>query len=216
MRLEEAIDKAWTSLRNRVESKRDLDFNHEFTLQFHLAWEVARLFNFSDSLNIRFEVPCGKDVDGETIRLDLLLWTDPEAKVAVELKSPVRSETGKNSAMTQFRMRFYKDIHRLNHLVTVRYSGIRLGVLLAVVNEKGYVVERFQRVNREYRTYHGTVLAPGTRIPPTTGSNGYPHELVMPNHDIRWSWTCQQRSGDVELCEGMRHYWLQPVFVREV
>ena len=137
MRLEEAIDKAWASLRERVESKQNLDFDHEFTLQFHLAWEVARIFNFSDSLNVRFEIPCGKDADGEMIRLDLLLWTDPEAKVAVELKSPMRSEAGKNSAMTQFRMRFYRDIHRLNHLVTVRHSGIRLGVLLAVVNEKG-------------------------------------------------------------------------------
>lgn len=148
-KLEEVIDKAWASIRDRVESKRDLDFDHEFTLQFHLAWEVARLFSFSDSLNVRFEFPCGKDTDGETIRLDLLLWTDPEAKVAVELKAPVRSETGKNSAMTQFRMRFYRDIHRLRHLVTSRHSGIRLGVLLAVVNERGYVVERFQRVNRE-------------------------------------------------------------------
>lgn len=118
--------------------------------------------------------------------------------------------------MTQFRMRFYRDIHRLRHLVTSRHSGIRLGVLLAVVNEKGYVVERFQRVNREYRTYHGTVVAPGTRIPATRGSNGYPHELVMPNHEFRWRWTCQQRGGVVELCEGMRHYWLEPVFVRDV
>lgn len=216
VKLEEAIDKAWAHLRDRVESKRDLDFDHEFTLQFHFAWEVARLFNFSDSLKVRFEVPCGKDSDGETIRLDLLLWTDPESRVAVELKAPVRSETGKNSAMTQFRMRFYRDIHRLRHLVATRHTGIRLGVLLAAVNEKGYVVECYQRVNREYRTYHGTVLAPGTRIPATTGTNGYPHELLMPSHEIRWSWTCEQRGGEVELCQGMRHYWLEPIFVREV
>lgn len=216
VKLEEAIDKAWAHLRDRVESKRDLDFDHEFTLQFHFAWEVARLFNFSDSLKVRFEVPCGKDSDGETIRLDLLLWTDPESRVAVELKAPVRSETGKNSAMTQFRMRFYRDIHRLRHLVATRHTGIRLGVLLAAVNEKGYVVECYQRVNREYRTYHGTVLAPGTRIPATTGTNGYPHELLMPSHEIRWSWTCEQRGGEVEPCQGMRHYWLEPIFVREV
>ena len=216
VKLEEAIDKAWANLRDRVESKRDLDFDHEFTLQFHFAWEVARLFNFSDSLKVRFEVPCGKDLDGETIRLDLLLWTDSQSKVAVELKAPVRSETGKNSAMTQFRMRFYRDIHRLRHLVATHHTGIRLGVLLAAVNEKGYVVERYQRVNREYRTYHGTVLAPGTRIPATTGTNGYSHELLMPGHEICWRWTCEQRGGEVELCQGMRHYWLEPVFVRGV
>lgn len=61
VKLEEAIANAWANLRDRVESKRDLDFDHEFTLQFHFAWEVARLFNFSDSLKVRFEVLCGKD-----------------------------------------------------------------------------------------------------------------------------------------------------------
>src|SRR5262245_44352605 len=216
MGLDEAIGKAWANLRDRVETKRDLDFDHEFTLQFHFAWEVARLFSFSDSLNVRFEVPCGRDSDGETIRLDLLNWTEPESKVGVELNAPVRSETGMNSAMTQFRMRFCRDIHRLRHLVGARHSGICLGVFLAAVNEKGYVVERNQRVNRDYRTYHGTVLAPGTRIPPTTGTNGHPYELLMPGHEIRWSWTCQPSVGDVELCEGMRHYWLDPIYVRAV
>jgi hypothetical protein len=38
----------------------------------------------------------------------------------------------------------------------------------------------------------------------------------MPGHEIRWNWTCQQHGGEVELAEGMRHYWLEPVFVREV
>ncbi|MCI1278397.1 MAG: hypothetical protein LKG23_05370 [Nitrospira sp.] len=216
MKLEEAIDKAWANLRERVEFKCDLNFDHEFTLQFHLAWEVARLFNFSDSLNVRFEVPCGKDADGETIRLDLLLWTDTESKVAVELKAPMRSDTGKGSAMTQSRMRFYRDIHRLRHLVATHHVGVRLGMFLAVVNEKGYVVERNQHVNRDYRTYHGTVLAPGVRIAATTGTNGYPHELLMPGHEIRWTWTCEQRGGEVQLCDGMRYYWLEPVFVRAV
>jgi hypothetical protein len=216
VRLEEAINKAWANLRNRVEPKRDLDFDHEFTLQFHIAWELARLFNFSDRLKVRFEVPCGKDSDGETLRLDLLLWTDSESNVAVELKAPVRSEMGKNSAMTQFRMRFYRDTHRLRHLVATRHTGIRLGVFLAAVNEKGYGGERYQRVNRQYRTYHGTVQAAGTRIPATTRTNGYPHELLMPGHEIRWSCTCEQRGGEVERCEGMRHYWLEPVFVQKV
>src|SRR5262245_5449923 len=99
MSLEETINKAWAALRDKVETRRELDFDHEFTLQFHFAWEVARLFGFSDSLKVRFEVPCGRDADGETIRLDLLLWTDPASKVAVELKAPVRSENGMNSAM---------------------------------------------------------------------------------------------------------------------
>lgn len=100
MTVVEAVTGAWRDLQRVVEEGPDIPFDHEFTFQFHLAWGVARLFGFSPGLNVRFEVPCGKDADGETIRLDLLLWSEPEAKVAVELKAPLRSEDGKNSAMS--------------------------------------------------------------------------------------------------------------------
>ncbi len=213
--LVEAITSGWQELQRQVEAGPDIPYDHEFTFQFHLAWAVTRLLNFSDRLNVRFEVPCGKDNNGETIRLDLLLWTDPAAKVAVELKAPLRSEDGKNSAMTQFRMRFYRDIHRLRDLVESHHLGIREGVFLAVVNEKGYVVERNQRVNREYRTYHGVHVDPSTVIPATDGPNGYPHEMRMPPHEIVWNWDCQKLAGDVSLLPGMRHFWLQPIVVRE-
>lgn len=81
-------------------------------LRVPFAWEIARRLNFSDSLKVRFEVPLGKDSDGEPIRLDLLRWTDFESKVALERKAPARSGAGKNSAMTEFRMRFYRDNRR--------------------------------------------------------------------------------------------------------
>src|SRR5438105_5298705 len=128
MTLLEAIMSGWQELRRQVEAAPDIPFDHEFTFQFHLAWAVARLLGFSQDLKIRFEVPCGKDTDGETIRLDLLLWTNTTEKIAIELKAPLRSEDGKNSAMTQFRMRFYRDIHRLRHLVESHHRGIRTGV----------------------------------------------------------------------------------------
>ncbi len=44
---ETAIRDAWYAVRDRIEVKQDLDFAHEHTLQFHLAWEVARLTGFS-------------------------------------------------------------------------------------------------------------------------------------------------------------------------
>jgi len=208
-----AIMDAWESLCARVETRRDLDFDHEFTLQFHLAWEIARIFSFSDELNIRFEVPCGRDPNGEVIRLDLLMWTNPEDKVAVELKAPVRSESGMNSAMTQFRMLFYRDLNRLRHLTESRINGITLGCFLAVVNEKGYLLERRQRVNLPYRTYHGVRVPPGTVIPAVPGANGYPYEMKMPLHEISWKWKCESLGVDVQLMKGMRHYWLNPIFI---
>lgn len=196
-----------------MEVLRDLDFDHEFTVQFHLAWEVARILAFPENLGVRFEVPCGRDEDGEMIRLDLLLWTDPKEKVAVELKAPLRSETGMNSAMTQFRMRFYRDIHRLHHLVESRTFDIVAGYFVAVVNEKGYIIERGQRLNRAYRTYHGTILPASYIVPPEAGPNGYGFPLKMPAHEIRWEWLCVAENGDISLARGMRHFWLTPIFV---
>ena len=213
MTLTEAIPLAWARLRNRVEVARDLDFDHEFTLQFHLAWEVARLLGFPSNLGVRFEVPCGADADGETIRLDLLLWTDPKAKVAVELKAPVRSETGMNSPTTQFRMRFYRDLHRLRHLIESRTRDIVSGYFVAVVNEKGYIVERGQRVNLAYRTYHGTVLPASHVVPADPGPNGYKFALKMPPHEIRWEWLCEGSGGNISPPRDMRHFWLTPIFV---
>lgn len=208
-----AIVDAWQRLCNRVETQRNLDFDHEFTLQFHLAWEVARSFSFSDELNVRFEVPCGRDTNGEVIRLDLLFWTNPEAKVAVELKAPIRSVSGMNSAMTQFRMRFYRDLDRLRHLTESKTNGITLGCFLAVVNEKGYLLERAQRVNLPYRTYHGVCIPAGVVIPSVPGPNGYPYELRMPPHQVSWKWMCETIEADVRQVNGMRYFWLHPIFV---
>jgi len=214
MTLLDAVPIAWHAVQQLVERTDGLRFDHEFTLQFHFAWEVARVFGFSDELSVRFEVPCGKDVNGETIRLDLLLWTDPNAKVAVELKAPLRSDSGMNSAMTQFRMRFYRDIHRLRHLVESHHDGIAAGVFVAVVNERGYVMESRQLVNAAYRTYHGTRIAPAMTIPPAPLPNGYPFEMRMPAHEITWSWSCRDVGGRVECADGTKHFWLEPIVVR--
>ena len=212
--LEQAVKQAWLDFEKQVEAGMEFPFDHEFTYQFHLAWNVARSFSFSDRLNVRFEVPCGHDRDGETIRLDLLVWIDPAEKVAIELKAPSRSETKMNSAMTQFRMRFYKDIHRLWHLVESSTLGIRRGVFLAVVNENGYVIEGGKKVNADYRTYHGVSLPCGTTIPPTSGPNGYPYPMHMPHHEITWKWKCESKGGRITLAPGCKHYWLEPISVR--
>lgn len=110
---ESAIRDAWSAVRNRVEVTRDLDFAHEHTLQFHLAWEVAHLTGFSSNLQVRFEVRTVAPEPRGAILTDIIFWTDPEFRVAVEVKAPVRSEDGSNSAMTRGRMAFYKDIDRL-------------------------------------------------------------------------------------------------------
>lgn len=43
---------------------------------------------------------------------DIVFWTDPKFRIAVELKALDRSKEGSNSAMTHGRMAFYKDLDR--------------------------------------------------------------------------------------------------------
>jgi len=158
-------------------------------------------------------VLCGKDADGETIRVDLLLWTDPAFKIVVEMKAPLRSDEGSNSAMTQMRMRFYRDLDRMRHLVDTKWQGIQRGMFLAVVNEPGYVVFGRQRKNEGYATYDGTRLDAGAVIPSAPGRNGCPYDLRMPGHLIEWRWLCEREGGRVRRRRDMKHFWLEPIAV---
>lgn len=208
---EQTLRTAWDRLRHRIEVLKDFDFAHEHTLQFHFAWEVARLHRFDDSLTVRFEVWCGVDPDGDSIYLDLLLWKDPAFKIAVEMKAPLKKRTGSPSATTQYRRDFYKDLHRLTHLVENGWEGIRRGMFLAVVNERGYVVRNRQRVNEPYATYHGTQILAGTMIPVCPGPNGCEYDLRMPGNPFVWNWSLESIGGHVQPSSGMAHFWLEPI-----
>jgi len=74
---ETTIHDAWSAVRNRVEVAQDLDFAHEHTLQFHLAWEVARITGFSADLQVRFEVRMMAPEPRGVIQTDIIFWTDP-------------------------------------------------------------------------------------------------------------------------------------------
>lgn len=208
----EAVISAWQNLQAIVADDTTNGFEHAFTFQFHLAWEIARCFGFSEALNVRFEVPCGRDVDGNTIRLDLLVWTDPDDKVAIELKAPLKSRTGMNSAMTNFRMRFYRDLHRLRHLVETQSDGIRTGAFLAVVNEVGYITAGRKVVNAVYRTYNGVIIDAGHVIDPTAGPNGYAFTMRMPSHPLHWEWSSEHEQTDRRDQRG--RFWLKPMVIR--
>lgn len=213
---EQAISEAWRAVQDRVEIRRDLEFSHEHTLQFHLAWEVARLSGFSSDLQVRFEVRTVAPKPRGSIFTDIVFWTNPEFRIAVELKAPDRSEEGSNSAMTHGRMAFYKDLDRLGYLVGVPSLKISRGVFLAVVNELGYVTHRQQRTNLDYNTFDGTTVEAGRALSPTEGRNGCPYQLQMPGHSISWRWSCQKSGGAIIPTAGNRYYWLAPIFVSPV
>ena len=118
--------------------------------------------------------------------------------------------------MTQFRMRFYRDIARLRYLVESHYDGISGGMFLAVVDEPGYVVRRRQRVNEPYATYDGVCLAPAAVIAPCPGTNGCEHELRMPCNRTAWRWSTEVKDGRVVPAGGLRYFWLEPMLVQQV
>jgi len=208
---EKAISEAWRAVRDRVEVRRDLDFAHEHTLQFHLAWELARLFGFSPNLQVRFEVRTVAPKPRSAIFTDLVVWTDPEFRIAIEVKAPDRSDEGSNSAMTHGRMAFYKDLDRLRYVVDAPSLKVRRGMFLAVANELGYVTRRQQWKNLVYDTFDGTTVAAGQAIPATEGKNGCPYPLQMPEHSISWRWECQRTGGTIVPAAGNRYYWLAPI-----
>jgi hypothetical protein len=142
-----------------------------------------------------------------------MFWTDPEFRIAVELKAPDRSEDGSNSAMTHGRMAFYKDIDRLTYLVENPSLKIRRGIFLALVNELGYVKLRQQRKNLDYNTFDSTTVDGGRLIPATEGRNGCPYPLQMPGHSICWRWDCERRISKIVSMSGMGYYWLTPIAV---
>lgn len=208
---EKAISEGWRAVHDRVEVRRDFEFSHEHTLQFHLAWEVARLFGFSPDLQVRFELRTIAPKPRGTILTDIIFWTNPEFRIAVELKAPDRSEDGSNSRMTHGRMAFYKDLDRLRYLVDTPSLKIRRGIFLAVVNELGYVTHRQQRKNLDYNTFDGTSVDAGRLIPATEGRNGCPYPLQMPAHSISWRWECERSGGTITPASGKRYYWLAPI-----
>lgn len=159
-------------------------------MQFHLAWEVARLAGFSSNLHVGFEVRTVAPDPRGAILTDIIFWTDPDFRIAVEVKAPVRSEDGSNSAITHGRMAFYKDIDRLR-----------------------YVTHRQQRKNLDYNTFHETTVPGGAVLPITDGRNGCPYPLEMPFHPICWKWECEAQGGRILPASGMKHYWLVPISV---
>jgi len=210
---ESTIRSAWMAVRERVELRRDLEFEHEHTLQFHLAWEIGRILEFTPALQVRFELRTRVPRPRGIIQTDITLWTDPDFRVAIELKAPTKSAPNSPSAMTHGRMAFYKDIDRLRVLVQEPSTRVRRGMFLAVANERGYVMRQNQWQHLSYDTFHSTTVQPGALIPATEGRNGCPYPLQMPPHPILWQWLCENRGGKPCPPSGMRYFWLEPIVV---
>ncbi|MBL4848990.1 MAG: hypothetical protein JKY65_25990 [Planctomycetes bacterium] len=211
--VDELVLAAFTNVRQAVEDgSRPLSSEH--TLRLLFTWELGRLLGYDPSYTFDLEWQGFADLDGKDTFLDLVVWTDPEFKLAVEFKLPKRSPRGKNSPVTNTRAKICRDVSRLSYLVRNRANGIRLGYFLAAVNEPTYLIEGRKKVNPHYRVFQGAHYEPGVVLEPGVGSNGVHRPLPFPDHPIEFRWegaTISPNTGRATITG--RFAWLSPIRV---
>lgn len=189
-----------------------LPFSSESTFRFLFAWELGRALNFSQDYHFDFEWAAYNLLDTEDTFLDLLVYTNPQFKIALEFKLPKSSATHKTN-QTQTRAKILRDISRLSYLVDNGVNSIRLGYFLCATNEGPYIAEGRKSKGLQYRTYHGTVYPPGTVIHKDEGLNGIGRDLPFPKHEIKFEWQgfeLARTLSDRVVSKG-KFVWLKPI-----
>ena len=148
----ENITKAWENTIKKIEG--GYPCSSEKTLVFLIACEIKDLIN-NDNLKIDFESKpyqeLKDDFDKEkNTYLDLLIYTDENYKIAIEIKFPFNSNGSTNQ--TQSRKKIYRDLYRLEYLVTNNIQDIKAGYFLMIITEDAYLNNGEYKSN--YHTYH--------------------------------------------------------------
>jgi len=102
---------SWRAVKRKVEGGHLL--SSEKTLCFLFALELYK--KVGNNLVIDFENQCYSGLAGSSKYLDLLIYTSPLCKVAIEFKLPKKSSNGCSNS-TKTREAIYRDIARLNWL----------------------------------------------------------------------------------------------------
>jgi hypothetical protein len=181
----------------------------ESSFRFLFAWELGRAIEFSCDYRFDFEWNAYSSLDSEDTFLDLLVYTDPSFKVALEFKLPKSSDLHMTNS-TQTRAKICRDISRLSYLVREHLNSIRVGYFLCATDEGAYLTEGRKTSNVQYKTYQGVVYEPNAIIPAGKPPNGIARNLLFPNHTVRFEWegiepTRRQITG--------RFAWLTPIRV---
>ena len=209
--VEEIISKVCQTIMNLVENEV-VPLSSESTFRFLFAWELGRLLEFTPDYRVDFEWHAYSSIDTDDKFLDLLVYTDPKFKIALEFKLP-KSTVHHKSNTTQTRAKICRDISRLNFLVTNKINFIQLGFLLCATNEGDYLSVGRKTTNPQYKTYQGTVYFPGAILPKGEKPNGIERELIFPNHEIRFEWQGIEKKGITQIGYRPRgHFaWLKPI-----
>ena len=202
---------AFAGVQELVESG-ETPLSSEATMRFLFAWRLGRLLDFSDAYRFDFEWNGYSAIDTDDTSLDLLVFTDPTYKVALEFKLPKSSGLhGSNS--TQTRAKICRDISRLSYLVRNDINSIRVAYFICVTDEGSYLTEGRTVSNTQYRTYQGTTYDAGSVIPAGEPPNGIARPHAFPAHAVSFEWLGVEARGEASgrLVPIGRFAWLRPI-----
>lgn len=190
------VQACWTTVIEKVNKGHPL--SSEKTLCFLFAMALSRVVG--SDLVIDFENQCYEGLAGDSKYLDLLFYTSPNFKVAVEFKLP-RSSTYGGSNQPQTRQNVYRDIARLHYL---RHNSIVAGAcyFLMAINESAYLNKGQYRSLPELLVHHGhkvhadnTILASG---------------LLLTGAEFEFKWQYMRHQGLKYICDN-NYAWLTPM-----
>lgn len=214
----DTIDDLITQVSDRIRAgveSGDLPLSSESTFKFLFTWELGRVLGFASEYRFDFEWNAYAQLDSDDTFLDLLVYTDPDFKVALEFKLPKSSFLHRSNS-TQARAKICRDISRLSYLVQQNVNSIGAGYLLCATDEGSYLTEGRKFKNIQYKTHHQMVYDPGIVIPKGEAPNGITRELPFPKHEVRFEWEGIECKGVVTERLGPKGQfaWLKPIKVR--
>ena len=148
------ITQCWESVKFKVESGSQ-PVSSEKTLVFLFAMELVH--KVGENLIIDFENQCYRNISGESTYLDLLFYTNPNFKVAIEFKFPVGTPDQKET-----RNKIYRDLGRLNYLKDE--AGMSACYFLMATNIDSYLNIGNYRDYIEMETAHNHTITEQNNI----------------------------------------------------
>lgn len=204
------ISQAWKSLQAKVELG-NTPLSSEKTLTFLFALELGRILKFTSKYKFDFEWNAYGGLDSDDTFLDLLVYTNPDFKIAIEFKLPKTSKAhGSNT--TQTRAKICRDISRLNYLATKSLNSICVGYFLCATNERSYILKGNKSSNLQYETFNQKSYSPKHVIPSGKLPNGITRKLQFPNHEVCFKWEGVDYTQQRANIKG-QFAWLEPIKV---
>ena len=190
------IRESWQAVINRVEAGHTL--SSEKALCFLFAMEVRD--RCGPHTQVDFENQCYEELQGESKYLDLLLYTDPQSKVAIEFKLPKKSQYG-NTVQTTTRAKVYRDLARLSYLRKNSLQACACFFLMAS-DEDAYLNNSSIKKHPDFITRQGHTITAGNQL--------IAEGLPLTDVACRFHWTNIQRLGEKWSHTG-RFAWLEPI-----